>query len=138
VVFFDKDQIREQVNSPTFYAGLWHRDGQDGVIDPARLCFGLRTVLLQLGVRIYEGTKLQNIEPIDKQGMLAICQGGSILSDKILMATNAYPNKISGIQRSIVPIWDYQIAIEPLTEEQCAAIAWPGSRHALSDLYWLC
>ena len=133
VVWFDKEQVREQVNSPTFHAGIWDRGGQDGVIDPARLCFGLKHVLLTLGVRIYEGTRLINLESVGKTGMRAVCAGGVIYSDKVLIATNAFPSKISRIRRSVIPVWDYQIATEPLTNEQCEAIGWHKSRHALAD-----
>ena len=135
VVWFDKDAVREQVNSPTFYAGLWERDGQDGVIDPARLCWGLRDVLAkQLGVRIFENTKLLDVAPLGKNAMRATCEGGVILSDKVLLATNAYTSKIGRIRRSVLPVWDYQIATEPLTDEQLDRIAWgKKSRHALAD-----
>ena len=135
VVWFDKDAVREQVNSPTFYAGLWERDGQDGVIDPARLCWGLRDVLAkQLGVRIFENTKLLDVAPLGKNAMRATCEGGVILSDKVLLATNAYTSKIGKIRRSVLPVWDYQIATEPLTDEQLDRIAWgKKSRHALAD-----
>jgi glycine/D-amino acid oxidase-like deaminating enzyme len=40
VVWFDQDEVRREVNSPTYLAGLWSRGGQDGIIDPARLCWG--------------------------------------------------------------------------------------------------
>jgi len=40
VTWYDKDAIREQVDSPMFYAGLKFRDGLCGVIDPGRLCWG--------------------------------------------------------------------------------------------------
>jgi glycine/D-amino acid oxidase-like deaminating enzyme len=52
-----------------------------------------------------------------------------------LMATNAYTSSLGKINRSIIPVWDYQIATEPLTEEQLERISWgtPKSRHALSD-----
>ena len=134
VVWFDKDAVREQVNSPTFFGGLWNRDGQDGVVDPARLCWGLKEVLLnQPGVRIYEGTRLLGIEAVGQQGMKANCEGGVINSDKILMATNAFTSSIGKIRRSVIPVWDYQIATEPLTEEQLESIAWGRSRQALSD-----
>jgi len=135
VVWFDKDAVREQVNSPTFYAGLWERDGQDGVIDPARLCWGLRDVLTkQLGVRIFENTKLLDVAPLGKSAMRATCEGGVIRSDKVLLATNAYTSKIGRIRRSVLPVWDYQIATEPLTDEQLDRIAWgKKSRHALAD-----
>jgi glycine/D-amino acid oxidase-like deaminating enzyme len=133
LVWLDKESMRAEVNSPTFYAGVRYLDGQDGVIDPARLCWGLKAALLGLGVRIFEGTKLQDFEPVGKTGMKVTCAGGVILSDKILMGTNAYHNKIGRIRRSTIPVWDYQIATEPLTPEQCEAIGWPQSRHALSD-----
>jgi glycine/D-amino acid oxidase-like deaminating enzyme len=135
VVWFDQDAVREQVNSPRFFAGLWERGGQDGVIDPARLCWGLKEVLVsQLGVRIFEGTKLLGIEPMGKKAMQATCEGGVIHSDKVLLATNAYTSIIGRIRRSVLPVWDYQIATEPLTDEQLDRIAWgKKSRHALAD-----
>jgi glycine/D-amino acid oxidase-like deaminating enzyme len=134
VVWFDKDAVREQVNSPTFFGGLWHRGGQDGVVDPARLCWGLKEVLLsRLGVRIFEGTRLLGVEPDDNEGMKANCEGGVIHSDKILMATNAFTSSIGKIRRSVIPVWDYQIATEPLTEEQLERIGWGKSRQALAD-----
>jgi len=135
VVWFDKDAIREQVNSPAFHAGLWYRGGQDGVIDPARLCWGLKAVLVnQLDVCIFENTKLNGVAPFGKRRMKALCEGGNIYSDKILMATNAFTSSIGQIRRSVIPVWDYQIATEPLTEEQLDSIGWGKvSRHALAD-----
>lgn len=134
VAWFDKDAVRQQVNSPTFFGGLWHRRGQDGVVDPGRLCWGLKDVLLnQLGVRIYEGTKFLSLEPLGKDRMKVHCEGGDIIADKVLMATNAFTSPLKKVRRSIVPIWDYQIATEPLTEKQLERIGWGQSRHALSD-----
>ena len=135
VVWFDEDAVREQVNSPIVIAGLWHRGGQDGVIDPARLCWGLKDVLVnQLGVRVFEGTRLIGVKPVGKKAMQANCEGGVIHSEKILMATNAFISSIGRIRRSVIPVWDYQIATEPLTDEQLDQIAWgKTSRHALAD-----
>lgn len=134
VVWYDRDAMRKQANSPTFFGGIWYRDG-DGVVDPARLCWGLKKVLLELGVRIFEGTKLLRLEEVGRQSMKAHCEGGVIHSDKILMATNAFRNPIGRARRSVIPVWDYQIATEPLTEKQIASIGWGSSesRHALSD-----
>jgi len=135
VVWFDKETVRDQVNSPMIHGGLWERDGQDGVVDPARLCWGLKDVLVnQLGVRVFEGTKLLGIEPVGKDAMRARCEGGAIHADKVLLATNAFTSIIGKIRRSVLPVWDYQIATEPLTDEQLDRIAWgKKSRHALAD-----
>jgi len=135
VVWFDRDTVREQVNSPMVFAGLWDRGGQDGVIDPARLCWGLKEVLVkQLGVRVFEATRLLGVEPLGKDAMQATCEGGVIRADKVLMATNAFTSTIGKIRRSVIPVWDYQIATEPLTDEQLDRIGWgKTSRHALAD-----
>ena len=136
VVWFDKDAVRQQVNSPAFHGGCWHRGGLDGVVDPVRLCLGLKDVLIdQLGVRVFEGTKMTGVHPFGKNGMKTSCDGGEIYSDKVLLATNAFTNPFRKVNRSIIPVWDYQIASEPLTPEQLDQIHWgkPSSRHAIGD-----
>ena len=136
VTWYDEDGIREQVNSPLFCAGRKHQDGLRGIVDPTRVCWGLKNVLLkQLGVRIFEGTRMIKVKPVGETGMSAICEGGVIRSDKVLLATNAYTSSISKIRNSVIPVWDYQIATEPLTDAQLDKIHWgkPESRHALSD-----
>jgi glycine/D-amino acid oxidase-like deaminating enzyme len=75
-----------------------------------------------------------DVAPLGKNAMRATCEGGVIRSDKVLLATNAYTSKIGRIRRSVLPVWDYQIATEPLTDEQLDRIAWgKKSRHALAD-----
>lgn len=135
VVWFDRDAVKEEVNSPLYHGGLWYRGGQDGIVDPARLCWGLKDVLQhRLGVRIFEGTRLLGVEPDGNRGMKARCEGGVISSDRVLLATNAFTSSISEIRRTIIPVWDYQIATEPLTDEQMERINWGKSRQAL-DTY---
>jgi glycine/D-amino acid oxidase-like deaminating enzyme len=135
VVWYDQDAVREQVNSPLYLSGLWHRGGQDGIVDPARLCWGLKDVLLKrFGVRIFENTRFLRVEPDGTTGMKAFCEKGDIRCKKVLMATNAFTSSIAKIRRSVIPVWDYQIATEPLNEEQLESIRWGNSRQAL-DTY---
>jgi len=136
VTWYDQDAIREQVDSPLVHAGRKYQDGLCGIVDPARLCWGLKDVLLnRLSVRIFEGTRMIKVRPVGKTGMKAVCDGGAIHSDKVLLATNAYTSSIARIRNSVIPVWDYQLATEPLTDEQLDTINWgkPGSRHALGD-----
>jgi len=67
--------------------------------------------------------------------MKTVCDGGVIRSDKVLLATNAFTSVIGRIRNSVIPVWDYQIATEPLTDAQLDKIGWgkPGARHALGD-----
>ena len=134
VTWFDRDAVRQQVNSPIFHAGLWYTKGKDGIVDPARLCWGLKDVLLnQLGVRIYEDTQLLRVEPDGSQRMKAYCAGGVIISDKVMMATNAFTSPVRKMRSKIIPVWDYQIATKPLTEEQLEKVRWGKSRMAIDD-----
>jgi len=136
VTWYDREAIKEQVDSPLVYAGLKFQDGLCGIVDPARICWGLKSVLLtRLGVRVFEGTRMIEVKPVGKTGMKAICEGGVIHSNKVLLATNAYTSSIPRIRNSVIPVWDYQLATEPLTDEQLDKINWgkPGSRHALGD-----
>ena len=91
------------------------------------MCWGLKKTILELGVRIYENTPLSDIASKGK-GMIAICDDGVIDCDKILMATNAFPNPMQEIEKSVIPVWDYQLATEPLTKAQLESINWGETR----------
>ncbi len=135
-VWYDRDAARLQVNSPRVEAACWYRGGYDGVLDPARLCWGLKAVLKeQYNVRIYEGTAMLATEPVSGGGMRTRCTNGVVTSDKVLIATNGYTSPIKKVNRSTIPIWDYQIATQALTDAQFEQIAWgtQNSRHALED-----
>ena len=135
VVWFNEEEMQAQVNSPTYKAGIWRKEGGDGIVDPARLCWGLKRVLLELGVRIFENTPIDECNPVANSTtqMKSVCLGHTIISKKVLMATNAYKNPLSKVSRTTVPVWDYQIATEPLTQEQMDLIGWHKTRHAIGN-----
>ena len=60
VTFLDRDQVRAEIDSPTFLAGFWRTDA-GAVIDPARLAWGLASAAEALGARIHEGTPVSSI-----------------------------------------------------------------------------
>jgi glycine/D-amino acid oxidase-like deaminating enzyme len=132
VVWLNEDEVREKVNSPTYCGGIWHRGGQDGLVDPAYLCWGLKQTILSLGVRVFEATALLRLDS-RSGGMQVDCPNGSVRCQKVLMATNAYRNPIGKARRSVIPVWDYALATEPLTESQRAEIGWQG-REGLSNV----
>lgn len=123
VVWFDESEVRKEVNSPTFFAGIWGREGKDGLIDPAYLCWGLKRAVLDLGVRIFEATPMLSMNS-DGPGMKLETPSGSIRCDRILLGTNAFPNPVRRARRSVIPVWDYAFATEPLTAAQLDAIGW--------------
>ena len=133
IVWFDKKEMQEQVNSPTYLAGVWRRGHQNGIVDPARVCWGLKRVLLDLGVRIFENTPLNDCKPLGDDKMQSHCLDYIITSNKVLMATNAYHNPLKAVTRPTIPVWDYQIATEPLNQEQMDSVKWLNSRHGIGN-----
>ena len=55
VELLDRDAIGEQLRSPLPRAAMWRKSGA-ALVDPARLCWGLARVAVELGVRIHEHT----------------------------------------------------------------------------------
>ncbi|WOH36737.1 FAD-dependent oxidoreductase [Thalassotalea fonticola] len=133
VTWFDQAAIQQQVGSPKFLAGLQYKDGHTGIVDPIRICWGLKKVLLELGVKIFENTPLTKLTPLGKSQMTAVCNGVTVIADKVLMATNAYNVCLKKVNVNTIPVWDYQLATEPLSPEQMESIGWFKSRHALGD-----
>ncbi len=131
VVWFNREEIQREINSPTYQGGLWYRGGQDGLVDPAYLCWGLKKIILSLGVRVFEGTPMVRMDT-RTGGMTVECPGGSIRCQKILMATNAFHNPIGRIRRSVIPVWDYVVVTEPMSPEQREKIGWKR-RQGLSN-----
>jgi len=132
VVWLNEEEIRAKVNSPTYCGGIWYRGGQDGLVDPAYLCWGLKRTILSLGVRVFEGTPLLRLDS-RSDGMQVDCPNGSVRCQKVLIATNAFPNPIGRARRSIIPVWDYVLATEPLTDAQRDEIGWKD-REGLSNI----
>src|SRR5690606_2230267 len=53
VELLDGEEMRAEVHSPLYRGGRWQRTGS-GILDPARLVWGLRRALLDIGVRLHE------------------------------------------------------------------------------------
>ncbi len=56
----DREQVRAEVDSPIYAAGCWQRSGA-GLLDPAKLCWGLAAAARALGVRIHERTEVTRL-----------------------------------------------------------------------------
>ena len=129
-VALNQSEMRREVNSPHYLGGVrFAADG--GLVDPARLAWGLLRCALNLGVQVYERTNVTRLT--DTGNRIAVeSRNGTILAQKAIHATSAYPGVISEIRRYVVPVYDYVLMTEPLTEAQHESIGW-HSRIGLSD-----
>ncbi|MER5972097.1 FAD-dependent oxidoreductase [Streptomyces sp. NPDC002055] len=128
--FLDREEVRKEVDSPTFLAGVWDRTGV-AMLNPARLAWGLKQACLDLGVRIHERTRATELAP-QGAGVVVRTPYGRVLARQVALGTNAFPNLVRRIRPFVVPVYDYALMTEPLTEEQLAAIGW-RNRQGLSD-----
>ncbi|MFD9079160.1 NAD(P)/FAD-dependent oxidoreductase [Streptomyces erythrochromogenes] len=128
--WLDRDAVRAEVDSPTFLAGLWDRDGV-AMLNPAKLAWGLKQACLDLGVRIYENTRGLKLAPAGR-GMTVQTPYGTILARRVALGTNIFPSLVRRIRPFTVPVYDYALMSEPLDEAQLAAIGWKN-RQGLGD-----
>ncbi|MGW0536226.1 NAD(P)/FAD-dependent oxidoreductase [Streptomyces sp. NPDC003032] len=126
----DADAVREQVDSPTFLGGLWDRDGV-AMLHPAKLAWGLKRACLEKGVRVYEHTPALELASVGG-GMAIRTPYGRVFARQVALATNIFPSLVKRIRSYTVPVYDYALMTEPLTDDQLAAIGW-RNRQGLGD-----
>ena len=130
VSLLDEAQVRAEVGSPTYLAGLWDRTGT-ALVEPARLAWGLRQALLGAGVRIYEGTEATSLHD-DGAAMRVGTPHGVIRAGKVLLATNAFPSLLRRLRLMTVPVYDYVLMTEPLSPARKESVGW-ARRQGVGD-----
>ncbi len=118
----DKDAIKKEINSPLFHGGLWSKK-RSGTVHPAKLAWGLKKAVMDLGVRIYEHSPLVSSTHL-KPGVLVTTPNGTIKANKVLLATNAFAAGSKKITRRVSAIRDRIVVTEPLTDVQMKEIGW--------------
>ncbi|WAL98175.1 NAD(P)/FAD-dependent oxidoreductase [Streptomyces sp. Je 1-369] len=126
----DADALREHVDSPTFLGGLWDREGV-AMLHPAKLAWGLKRACLEKGVRVYEHTPALELAS-SGAGMAVRTPYGRVFARHVALATNVFPSLVKRLRPYTVPVYDYALMTEPLTDEQLAAIGWKN-RQGLGD-----
>jgi glycine/D-amino acid oxidase-like deaminating enzyme len=130
VSFLTAEAVRSRVDSPAYLAAAYEADGV-ALVDPARLAWGLRRACLEAGVRLFERTPIDSITSRDGH-VVATSRRGAIRADRVALATNAYPPLLRRLKHYVVPVYDYVLVTEPLTDEQWSQLGWSG-REGVSD-----
>ncbi|MFF6998091.1 NAD(P)/FAD-dependent oxidoreductase [Streptomyces sp. NPDC008313] len=126
----DADAVREQVDSPTFLAGLHDRRGV-ALLHPAKLAWGLKRACLGLGVRVYEHTPALALKARGA-AMAVRTPYGRIDARQVALGTNVFPNLVRRVRPYTVPVYDYALMTEPLDAGRLASIGWKN-RQGLGD-----
>ena len=129
VTLLDASAAQDRVRSPRYLAGML--DPHVGLVDPARLTWGLAAAVRALGVQVLESSPVRSLE---REGTAVRLRGdaGSVLADRVVLATGAYPGLLRRFGAWVIPVYDHVLMSEPLTSTQLAEIGWEG-REGLTD-----
>jgi len=130
VELLDAAATQALVRSSTYLGGLLARTGT-ALVEPARLAWGLREACLSLGVRIHEGAPVTRLSRV-ATGVEVRTPSATIRGHQVALATNAFPPLLRRLSLMTVPVYDYVLATEPLSDEQLESVGWRG-RQGVGD-----
>ncbi len=124
------EAVKAEVRSPTYLGGLWEREGC-AMVNPARLAWAIREACLEAGVRIAEHSPVLGLAD-NRSGVELRTPAGTLLAERVALATNAFEPFVRRVRYRIVPVYDYVLVTEPLTSRQLASVGWEH-RQGVSD-----
>lgn len=129
-IFYNQEELAQIVKSPTYKGALW--DSREvAMVNPAKLCWELLRVIRELGVEVFEDTKVTDVS--DRKSTVQVTTPGSTITAKrVALATNVFPSLLKRASLHTVPVYDYALMTEPLSDEQLESIGWSG-RQGIGD-----
>ena len=132
VQLLNRDEMQADVHSPTYLGGLRVRSG-GGLMDPAKLSWGLKESALKRGVRIYENTRATFISVNRDDHVSVQTNIAAIRAKKVAIATNGFTPLLKRLRYRMLPIFDHVLVTEPLTPSQLDSIGW-AQNQGLTDI----
>lgn len=128
--FLDGEAVRAEVHSPTFLAGLLEAD-TCAIVHPAKLALELARACTEAGVTIYEHTNATSLS--SGTASIEVAANGAVITAKqVVLATNVFPHLLRRNRFHTVPVYDYVLSTEPLTDAQVQSIGWQN-RQGIGD-----
>jgi glycine/D-amino acid oxidase-like deaminating enzyme len=126
------EQARAEVRSPTYHGAAHLPEGR-GLVDPARLAWGLAEAARGAGAGVWERTPVTRLERAGAGVRATTASGAAVTARRAVLATSAFPPLVRAIRHYVVPVYDYVLVSEPLSGEQRQSLGWAG-RQGLTDL----
>lgn len=132
VVTLDAAQVQERIASPTFLGGEFSPH-ENANLHPAKLAAELARHAASIGVEIHEGTPVKRLDGGSDTPIQLTTERGTVTAERVALCTNVFPSLLKRYRFHTVPVYDYVLMTEPLTDEQLASIGWDG-REGLADM----
>ena len=97
------------------YAGGWI-DHRGGVLQPLSYARGLAAAARRAGAAVHGGSPATSLTRAGGRWRVGTLRG-AVSADQVLLATNAYTDDLwPGLRRSVIPVFSYQVATRPLSD----------------------
>ena len=126
VTMIGKESVDELLRVEGARSGLY--SPHCAALHPLKLLNGLVRIARDLGVRIVGNSRVHSIQA----GVVQLADGRRMTSDWVVRATEGFTPGLKDERRSVLPIWSYMVATEPLSEAVWRSIGWE-SRVTVAD-----
>jgi len=97
------------------YAGGWI-DHRGGMLQPLSYARGLAAAAQRAGTAVYGHSPATSLTRTEGRWRVETPRG-AVRTEQVLLATNAYTDDLwPGLRRSVIPVFSYQVATRPLTD----------------------
>lgn len=140
LVALTADEVRARCDSPRFREGVFMPAA--ATVQPALLARGLRRVLLERGVTVYEGTPVTGIEPgptgaAGAPGAVRLrTPRGEVRAGQAILGLNAWAAGWRWFRSRVLPWSSYIVLSEPIPE-RLAELGWTGGESIVDARFTL-
>jgi len=129
IEWLSKDRLAREIRSPMYLGAWW--EPRCGILNPAQLAWSWKEVITGLGVAVYERSPVTAISR--RPGKIVLkTPGGTLKTDKMVMATNAWSHHFPAMRRKQLPVWTHIVLTEPIGEKALNEIGWQN-RQGIED-----
>ena len=119
ISFLDKEEMQSLVQSKAYHGGSL--DTRSGHIDPLQFALGLARMAQNAGVKLHERSRVTSVQ--HGTAVIVKTEAARISAKYVVMACNGYIGDLDAdVTRRVMPINNYIIATEPLSDEVRASV----------------
>jgi glycine/D-amino acid oxidase-like deaminating enzyme len=127
--WLEQDDVERLLGTRAYLGGWVLHNG--GTVQPLALSFGLARAALAAGARIHADTSALALQR-NGAGWRITTPEGSLRAERVMLATNALSGALwPAMQRSIVPVWSFQVATAPTSVGPPHGLAIADARRVL-------
>ena len=123
----------EELGLPRAFVGGM-LEGVGGMLNPGKLCRGLRADLIASSARVYEQSKVTDVKRGDDGKVVITTPGGTVIANKVVLSTNAYSGEWDITpERLSVPAYLIEAETEPIDPTRIEALGWTSRTGTISQ-----